>query len=90
MTLQDKICEAGVNTLAEFICEPCSGGSGETVYVDHHSIELIEEVSIIEMIEDIALLETIDDSSTLESADNTSNIETIEEIGIIQTIEEII
>ena len=30
MTLQDKICDAGVTTLAELICEPCEGGGGSS------------------------------------------------------------
>ena len=44
MTLQEKICEAGVTTLAEFICEPCSGGSGVDRYVDSYSANIVDDV----------------------------------------------
>ena len=69
MTLQDKICEAGVTTLAELICEPCDGG-GETVYVDSYNANIIEDVltaDIIDVLEADLIEEVLSASAILET-----------------------
>ena len=33
MTLRQMICDAGVATLEEFLCTPCSGGENTPIYV---------------------------------------------------------
>ncbi len=79
-SLADKICEAGVTTLAELICEPCEGGgSGETVFIpiDQFSVNIgIEhfeaDLDIIAITADIGI-ETYDANLTedIYSADIT-------------------
>ena len=53
MTLQDKICDAGVTTLAEFICDPCSGGGGvvytELIELKEADVETLTELECAEL-----------------------------------------
>ena len=70
MTLNDKICEAGVTTLAEYLCLPLSSGPIGDVYIadgifisEEKSIAIMEYVSTISIKDDkpISVLATEDD-----------------------------
>ena len=59
-TLRQKICDAGVNTLAEFVCEPCVGGTGEPYEVVAFDVDITTEeftadLDIITLSADLAI-----------------------------------
>ena len=77
MTLKDKVCASGANTLAEYLCMPNTGGTGTSSFtvmgsdriVDEKGIRLAWKDDTIRLIDkDITTLivSTEEDSITLE------------------------
>ena len=81
MTLRQKICDSGVNTLKEFLCTPCEG-SGEIVYLPMQTLdgnlEIVDYKGDVELAEYSGDLEILDCTGDLEILDCTGDLEILD------------
>ncbi len=88
MTLRDKICGAGVNTLREFLCIE-TGIPGDTIlYGTEYIFEepegaiMVEEIQVVNIEEPIQIVEADEDKIQLDD----SNVIVVESEDIIDGI----
>ena len=83
MTLRDKICASGVNTLREFICTPCDGsGDGEIIYIPMQTLsgdlEIVDYKGDVELAEYSGDLEIVDYKGDVELAEYSGDLEILD------------